>query len=104
MGDSTKVREQIEAGNQVGKSVFFGEGDERYLLSIGVQKWEGEYKLYFFKANESKMTDLDFYNAEGIIRVTYFEELSDLISALSPFNLSELAPLKGQKIFNPEFD
>jgi hypothetical protein len=102
--DSARVREQIEAGKQVGKSVFFSEGDERYLLSIGVQKWEDEYKLYFFKANESRMADLDFYDAEGIIRVTYFEELSKLISALSPFMLSELAPLKGQKIFNPKFD
>ena len=74
------------------------------MLSIGVQKWESEYKLYFFKANESKMADLDFYDAEGVIRVTYFEELSNLVSVLSPFKLSELAPLKGQKIFNPEFD
>jgi hypothetical protein len=50
------------------------------------------------------MADLDYYDAEGVIRVTHFEELSKLISALSPFKLSELAPLKGQKIFNPVFD
>jgi hypothetical protein len=104
LGDSTNVREWIEAGKQVGKSISFGEGDERYLLAIGVQKWEGEYKLYFFKANESRMADPDYYDAEGVIRVAHFEELSKLISALSPFKLSELAPLKGQKIFNPAFD
>ena len=50
------------------------------------------------------MTDLDYYDAEGIIRVTHFEELSALVSVLSPFNLNELKPLKGQKIFNPAFD
>jgi len=104
MEDSTSVREWIEAGKQVGKSISFGEGDERYLLSIGVQKWGGEYKLYFFKAKESRMADLDYYDAEGVIRVAHFEELSKLISSLSPFKLSELTPLKGQKIFNPAFD
>jgi len=50
------------------------------------------------------MGDLDYYDVEGTIRVGYFDELEGLISILSPFKLSELAPLKGQKIFNPEFD
>ena len=104
MEDVSKVKEWVEAGKQVGKSDYFGEGKERYLLSIGVQKWEGEYKFYLFKANESRMRDLDYYDAEGTIRVTHFEELLSLITALSPFKLSELAPLKGQKIFNPAFD
>ncbi|MFD1872573.1 hypothetical protein [Hymenobacter bucti] len=104
MGDLTRVREWIEGGKQVGKSIFSGEEDGKYLLSIGVQKWEGEYKLYFFKADESRMADLDYYDAEGVIRVTHFEALSNLISILSPFKLSELTPLKGQKIFNPAFD
>ena len=104
MEEVGRVKDWIEAGKQVGKSVFCGEGDGRYLLSIGVQKWEGEYKLYFFKANELKLADLDYYDAEGVIRVTHIEELSNMISALSPFKLSELAPLKGQKIFNPAFD
>ncbi len=104
MEDVGRVEGWIEAGKQVGKSEFLGEGNERYLLSIGVQKWEGEYRLYLFKANEVKLADLDFCDAEGVIRVTSLEELSALISALSPFKISELTPLKGQKIFNPEFD
>ena len=104
MNEVDRVKGWLEAGKQVGKSDFFGEGNEKYLLSIGVQKWEGEYKLYFLKANEFKLVDLDFYDAEGVLRVTSFEELSILVSALSPFNISELTPLKGQKIFNPAFD
>jgi hypothetical protein len=102
--DLGRVRRWIEAGKQVGKSAFLGEGDETYLLSVSVQKREGEYKLHLFKAKESGMTDLDYYDAEGTIRVKDFEELSILINALCPFKLSELAPLKGQKIFNPAFD
>jgi hypothetical protein len=102
--DLTKVREWLESGKQVGKSASFGEEDDAYWLSIGIQKWEGEYKLYFFRANEARMRDLDYYDAEGTIRVTHFEELSGLVSALSPFKLSDLTPLKGQKIFNPAFD
>jgi hypothetical protein len=104
MEDADRVKGWVEAGKQVGKSDFFGEGNEKYLLSISVQKWEGEYKLYFFKANEFKLRDLDFYDAEGVIRVTSFEELSILVSALSPFKINELTPLKGQKIFNPASD
>lgn len=104
MEDLARVKEWIEGGKQVGKSAFFDEGNERYLLSTGVQKWEGEYKLYFFKANESRMADFEYYDAERIIRVTHFEELLNLIGALSPFKLNELMPLKGQRIFNPAFD
>jgi hypothetical protein len=102
--DLTRVKEWLEAEKQIGKSASFGEGNDIYWLSIGIQKWEGEYKLYFFKANEASMRDLEYYDAEGTIRVTHFEGLSDLVSALSPYKLCELAPLKGQKIFNPALD
>ena len=104
MESFSRVKEWLEAGKQVGKSDYFGEGDDRYLVSIGVQKWEGEYKLHLFKANQIKLRDLDYYDVEGTIRITNFEELSSLINALSPFKLDELAPLKGQKIFNPAFN
>jgi hypothetical protein len=102
--DLSRVKGWLEAGKQIGKSASFGEGDNTYWLSIGIQRWEGEYKLYFFKANEDRMRDLDYYDAEGTIRVTHFEELSGLVGALSPFKLEELAPLKGQKLFNPAFE
>jgi hypothetical protein len=102
--DLTKVGKWLESGKQVGKSASFGEEDDTYWLSIGMQKWEGEYKLYFFKTKEDRMIDPGYYDAEGTIRVTHFEELAGLVSALSPFKLCELAPLKGQKIFNPAFD
>ena len=104
MEELTRVKEWLEAGKQIGKSASFGEGDDTYWLLIGIQKWEGEYKLYFFKANEASMGDLDYYDAEGTIRVTHFKGLSHLVSALSPYKLCELAPLKRQKIFNPAFD
>ncbi|MCA8830859.1 hypothetical protein [Hymenobacter pini] len=99
-----RVKEWIEAGKQVGKSDYFNEGNERYLLSIGVQKWDNEYKLYLFKANEAKKIDLDYYDIEGVIRVTSFRDLVNLINMLSPFKFAELAPIKGQKMFNPALD
>ncbi|MDQ2773212.1 MAG: hypothetical protein M3Y54_22230 [Bacteroidota bacterium] len=104
MENFSRVREWIEAGKQVGKSDYFGEGDGRYLLSVGVQKWEGEYKFYLFKANELRLRDIDCYDLEGTIRVMHFEELLSLVNVLCPFKFNELAPLKGQKIFNPAFD
>ena len=103
MEDLTQVEEWLEAGKQIGKSASFGNGNDIFWLSIGIQKWDGEYKLYFFKAKEELMKSLDYYDAEGIIKVTHFEELSGLVSALSSFRLSELTTLKGQKIFNPAF-
>jgi hypothetical protein len=102
--DLARVRQWLEAGKQIGKSISFGEGEDAYWLSIGIQKWEGEYKLYYFKANEASMRDLEYYDAEGTVRVTHFEGLSGLVSALSPYKLCELAPLKGQKLFNPAFE
>jgi hypothetical protein len=102
--DLTKVGKWLESGKQVGKSASFGEEDDTYWLSIGIQKWEGENKLYFFRAKKDRMRDIDYYDVEGTIRVTPFEELAGLVSALSPFKLCELAPFKGQKIFNPAFD
>lgn len=104
MEDLAKVKQWLEVGKQIGKSCPFGEGNDMHWLSIGIQKWEGEYKLYFCKVREASERDLDYYDAEGTIRVTHFEALSDLVSSLSPFKLCELAPLKGQKIFNPAFD
>ena len=104
MEDLTRVKNWIEAGRQIGARLSFEKEGETYWLSIAVQKWESLYKLYFNKTAESMMGDLDYYDVEGTIRVGYFDELEGLISILSPFKLSELAPLKGQKIFNPEFD
>ncbi|MGI4883355.1 MAG: hypothetical protein ACRYFR_00150 [Janthinobacterium lividum] len=104
MDDLSRVTEWIEAGKQVGKSALFNEADKIYWVSIGVQKWEGEYKLYFFKVDEARMKDLDYYDVEGTMRITHFEGLSSLISALCPIKISELTPQKGNKIFNPAFN
>jgi hypothetical protein len=104
MEDLGRMREWLEAGKQVGKSILSGEGGETFRISVGVQKWEGEYTLYLFKAKECSLQGLDYYDVEGVIRVTHFEGLAGLLPALCPIKLSELAPLKGQKIFNPAFD
>jgi hypothetical protein len=104
MANLSRARDWIEAGKQIGARISFEDKGDTYWLSIAVQKWEGLYKLHLSKTAESRMRDLDYFDVEGTIRVACFEELAGLISSLSPFKIDELAPLKGQKIFNPEFD
>jgi hypothetical protein len=104
MENLSKVRDWIEAGKQIGARTSFEEKGKTHWLSIAIQKWEGLYKLHFSKTAESRMRDLDYFDVEGTIRVACFDELAGLVSSLSPFKMNELAPLKGQKVFNPEFD
>ncbi|MGI4835245.1 MAG: hypothetical protein ACRYFK_17460 [Janthinobacterium lividum] len=99
MSELGRVQAWIEAGKQVGKRASITEAGKVYWVCVGVQKWEGEYKLHFFKAEESQLIDLDYYDVEGTMRVTHFEEIARLLNALCPFKLVELTPLKGNKIF-----
>ena len=69
---------------------------------VGIQKWQGVYKLYIDKIDESQPVDYDAENEE-IIQVGDLDSLVRVIGMKSPFTIEELAPLKGQKIFNPQF-
>ncbi len=101
MANIEKVKAWLDAGKQVGKSVLREEAGEEYYVAVGIQKWNGKYKLY-----ADKVKVAEFYwekETEEIIEVEDFENLAALVEAKSFFLLSELTPLKGSKIFNPAF-
>ncbi|TGE29083.1 hypothetical protein [Hymenobacter metallicola] len=102
MDSLTRVETWLEAGKQIGKSAPVKENGNIVWWSVGVQKWQGIYKLYTDSFIESKPLDYDS-DSEEIVEAADFETLSNLVSSKSPFKIEELAPLKGQKIFNPRF-
>ena len=103
MNGLDNVQRWLEAGKQVGKNTTVEKNGENYWLSVGIQKWEGIYKLYVSEIEESLMPN-DDYLTEEIIRINTFEELPSVMAAKTLIKLKELTPLKGQKIFNPKFD
>ena len=94
----------IEAGKQIGKSFQLEESGNKYWVSVGVQKWQGLYKIYFDKIEESHMHDYDCYDTEEITKVNRVEDIQATLSLKYSVNHIELTPLKGQRIFNPDFD
>jgi archaellum component FlaF (FlaF/FlaG flagellin family) len=100
----TRVIEWIEAGKQVGKRFQLEEDGNRYWVSVGVQKWQGSYKIYFDKIEESHMYDYDHYDTEEVTKVEYVGDIQAILSSKYSVNLTELVPQKGQKVFNPAFE
>jgi hypothetical protein len=98
-----KVRHWLESGKQIGEVFSFEKNSEKYWSSVGVQKWEGYYKVYVDEILESKMAAED-YSIEKIARFDSIELVEDFISANTKTKLELLTPCKGQKIFNPAFE
>ena len=101
MADLEKVKAWLDAGKQVGKSVLREEDGTEYYVAVGIQKWNGKYKLYTDKVKVAEIYWEE--ETEAIIEVEDFENLAALVEAKGSFSLSELTPLKGSKIFNPAF-
>lgn len=102
MGDLNRVKAWLEAGRQIGKSAPIEQDGATTWWMVGIQQWKGTYKLYIDKFDESKPVDYDS-ETEELIQITDLDTLAILIREKSPFIIEELAPLKGQKIFNPSF-
>ena len=92
----------IEAGKQVGKTIFIQEDGQEYAVSAAVQKWQQCYKLYFRKLS----LVANFYDYEGdeYIELESLESIPSLLQARTTIKLDELTPLKGQRIFKPAFN
>ncbi|WP_092769490.1 hypothetical protein [Hymenobacter actinosclerus] len=104
MDELSRVRNWLEAGKQVGKSWSWVESGKTYWGSVGVQKWQGVYKIYVDKIEEARMSNLEDYDTDQIIETKCFEQIQHILTATCFINLVELIPQKGQKIFNPELD
>ncbi|MDE5883646.1 MAG: hypothetical protein K2H29_00990 [Oscillospiraceae bacterium] len=89
----------IEKGKQIGYGILDG-----YLSSeIAIQKHKGYYKVYFEKRNLEPVNYFD----EGLIEEDFrrFTEIQNAVNWIEQkgYTLDQFAPLKGQKIFNPDF-
>lgn len=96
------IKNKIEDGKQIGKRFSFLENEELSWSSVGLQKVKGKYKVYVDEILESKMVAEEFTREECLV----FNKLDDAILFINEntkTNISELAPCKGQKIFNPDF-
>jgi len=102
MASLDKVKQWLEADQQIGKTILLVKDGNNYWFSVGVQKWQGLYKVYFDKVRDSEIDYLD-NEAEQIIEVENFESLAGIVETKTPIKLEELTPLKGQRIFNPAF-
>ena len=99
MADFERQLSWIEKGKQIGYRVL-----DNYLSSeIAIQKHEGYYKVYFEKYDLEPVNYFD----EGLIEEDSrrFTEIQDAVDWIKQkgYTLDQFAPLKGQKIFNPDF-
>lgn len=93
----------IEKGKQLGKVFSFIRNDEIVWSSVGIQKWNGIYKVYVDEIYEKDMYNEDYLRDE----IRRFNNLSDAINYINEnteTNLSYLKPCKGQRVFNPNFE
>ncbi|GAB3827229.1 hypothetical protein [Hymenobacter jeollabukensis] len=101
MNSLDKVRSWVEMGKQIGKAVRCERGEQPAWLSVGIQKWEGTYKLYISEIREADMTAEKFIRND-LLSYASFEKLLDAYPGQT-VPIEELAPLKGQRLFNPRF-
>lgn len=92
----------IERGTQVGVRYSFSVDNEVCWSSVGLQKWEGKYKVFIDEILESKMLSEE-YLREEIVSFDAVENALEFIKDNTKIEINDLIPCKGQRIFNPKF-
>jgi hypothetical protein len=103
MINDKNLTEKIEKGQQVGQRFSFSHNGKVFWSSVGIQKWEGKYKVFVDEILDEKM-DAEDYEREEIIAFESIEAAFEFIQNSTHADLKKLAPCKGQKIFNPRFN
>ncbi|OAT33422.1 hypothetical protein M976_00169 [Buttiauxella ferragutiae ATCC 51602] len=91
---------KISNGFQVGCRFSFLNKDKVCWSSVGLQKWEGKYKVYVDEILESMMSSEE-YLREEIIEFNTIDDALIFIEQNTNAKINDLAPCKGQRIFNP---
>jgi hypothetical protein len=102
MNTDEKIISWIEAGKQVGCRGKLDTENDVLWLSITIQKHEEKYKTYSSEIYDSKIAMEEYLKEETKNFLTPQEALDHLRSE-SKLEVGELAPCKGQTIFNPKF-
>lgn len=92
----------IERGAQVGVRYSFLVDNEVCWSSVGLQKWEGKYKIFIDEILESKMLSEE-YLREEIVSFDAVENALEFIKDKTKIEINDLIHCKGQRIFNPKF-
>ncbi|WP_159514032.1 MULTISPECIES: hypothetical protein [Enterobacter] len=103
MNTNPNLIKKIENGSQVGQRVSFLMDDEICWTSVGLQKWNGKYKVYIDEILESKMNSEE-YQREEVIYFDLLDNALEFIENNTHVKVFDLIPCKGQRIFNPDFD
>ena len=103
MNSMESIIRTIEKGQQLGKRFSFIKDKKIIWSSIGIQKYNGNYKVYVDEIEEGKMSDGE-YAREDIKVFNTISEAFDFISQTTTISWNQLSYCKGQKIFNPDFD
>ncbi|MCG8710062.1 hypothetical protein JHU04_003341 [Brenneria sp. 4F2] len=103
MNSNINLFNTINNGKQVGVRYSFLAGNEICWSSVGLQKWEGKYKVYVDEILESKMSSEE-YLREEIVSFDSIESALEFIEDNTKVEISDLAACKGQRIFNPKFN
>jgi len=97
------IKMQIENGKQLGSSFSFKQQNKTVWSSVGIQKYDGAYKVYIDEIDEVNM-DAEDYSREETKEFQALSEALEYIEATTILTFDRLQPCKGQRIFNPKFD
>ena len=96
----------LQKGKQIGFEEIREKINVKIYFCVAVQKWEGKYKIYQMELEEDKFS-LFFEGlaeeTEKIIQVDTIEKVLHYFDKVLHIDIEKLHPLKGQKIFYPEF-
>lgn len=92
----------IENGKQLGKVISFNRDNKNYWSAVGVQKYNGRYKVYVGEIEENNMAG-ENCSRDETKEFDTIDGALDYISQTTAIAWEELSSCKGQKIFNPKF-
>ncbi|WP_246021329.1 hypothetical protein [Paenibacillus lentus] len=103
MASTEKFVQWIENGKQLGKVFSFELNGKTCWSSVGIQKWQGIYKVYVDEIEEENMV-AEIYLREEINQFNNLNEALNFIEKKTRTSITDMQICKGQKVFNPNFE
>ncbi|WP_334072016.1 hypothetical protein [Paenibacillus sp. A14] len=103
MANTEKLIQWIENGKQLGNVFSFDINGKTIWSSVGIQKWQGIYKVYVDEIDEENMV-AEKYLREEMKEFTNLREAIKFIEQNTQTNLLDMQICKGRRVFNPNFD
>ena len=97
------IQQWLAAGKQIGTTFSYEKAGQTHWASVGVQWWNGAYQIYLSDIPEILMAMSEEHLQEEVVEVARYEDIAPILAVKSSAKLENLAPCKGQKVFNPKF-